>query len=95
MITHVVIFKLKDKSPEVLKKVKESLESLRDRVPGVRGLETGIDVLKSPRSYDIALTVKFDSLAGLDAYQNHPYHLEVAGYIATVRESVAVVDYEN
>lgn len=95
MITHVVLFKLKDRSPESIEKAAEALRSLDGRVPVIRSIAVGVDVLRSQRSYDIALTVKFDDLAGLEAYQSHPEHVKVADYIATVRDSVAVADYEE
>jgi hypothetical protein len=55
----------------------------------------GVDVLRAERSYDLALLAKFDSLADLQAYQDHPAHLEVVKYMTTVRESTITVDYEG
>lgn len=95
MITHVVLFKLRDRSPEVMQKTAEVLRALEGKVPFIRSIDVGVDCLRSQRSYDIALTVRLDSLADLEAYQTHPEHVKVADYIATVRESVAVVDYEE
>lgn len=95
MITHVVFFKLKDRSIESVKKAAEVLRSLEGSVPQLRHIEVGIDALKTDRSYDIALITRFDSLEDLDKYQNHPFHLEVADYIGKVKESVVAVDYET
>lgn len=95
MITHVVLFKLADKSPEAVRKVVDVLLGLKGKVPQIRSLEAGTDVLRSQRSYDIALIAKFDSLKDLDAYQVHPRHKEVEDYIAKVKESIAVVDYAS
>jgi len=95
LITHVVLFKLKDRSPEAIEKAARALRGLEGRVPVIRSIEVGVDVLRSQRSFDIALTVRFDTLADLEAYQSHPEHVKVADYIATVRESVAVADYEG
>jgi hypothetical protein len=64
-------------------------------VPVIRSIEVGVDALRSQRSYDICLTVKVDTLEALDEYQTHPEHVKVAEYIAAVRDSVAVVDYEG
>lgn len=95
MITHIVFFKLKDKSPENIKKAKNVLDSLRGRVEVLRHLEVGMDVLRSERSYDIALTARFDSLEDLKTYATHPEHVKVVDYIATVKESSITVDYIN
>lgn len=95
MITHVVLFKLKDRSPENIERTRKKLETLRGNVPQIRQMEIGVDVLKSERSFDISLIVKFDTLSDLDAYQKHPFHAGVVDYIAKVRESTVVVDYES
>jgi hypothetical protein len=95
MIVHIVLFKLKDGSPESVAEAHRVLEGLRGKVPVLRGLEVGADVLRTERSYDLALTATFDSLEDLQAYQVHPAHQEVVAYIARVRESAVAVDYER
>jgi hypothetical protein len=95
VIVHVVLFKLKDRSPESIEKAARVLRGLEGRVPVIRSIEVGVDVLRSQRSYDISLTVRLDTLAHLEAYQSHPEHVKVADYIGAVRDSVAVVDYEE
>jgi len=94
MITHIVFFKLKDGSPEQIKKAASVLEGLRAKVPGIRSLEVGVDVVRAVRSYDIALTARFDSLEGLDAYRTHPEHVKAAEYLRGISEAIAAVDYE-
>ena len=53
------------------------MRSMEGRIPPLRGIEVGVDVVKSPRSYDLALITRFDSLADIRAYQAHPYHQNV------------------
>ncbi|MCX9025918.1 MAG: Dabb family protein [Candidatus Methanoperedens sp.] len=95
MITHIVFFKLKDRSQRSVEKARDVLLGLKGRIQQLRHLEVGIDVLHSERSYDIALVTKFDSLEELEAYQKHPVHVEVAKYMTSVRESAVAVDYES
>lgn len=96
MITHIVMFKLKDQGAEGVAKAKELLLSMEGKVEQLRYLEVGTDVLRSERSYDLALITKFDSLEDLQGYQVHPYHAEqVAAYMRSVSSAVAVVDYES
>lgn len=95
MITHIVLFKLKDSSPSNIEKARDVLMGLKGRIPELRHLEVGIDVLRSERSYDLALVAKFDSLEELQAYQKHPVHVEVAKYMTSVRESAVAVDYQS
>ncbi|MBI5328794.1 MAG: Dabb family protein [Deltaproteobacteria bacterium] len=95
MVTHIVLFKLKDRNPLSIEKARDVLLDLRGKIAVLRHLEVGADVLHSERSYDIALTAKFDSLEDLQAYQEHPVHVEVANYMRQVRESAIAVDYES
>jgi hypothetical protein len=95
MIVHIVLFKLKDGSAANVAEVRKVLEGLRGKVPSLRSLEVGADVLRTDRSYDVALTATFDSLDGLGEYQVHPAHREVIEYMGKVRESAVAVDYER
>jgi len=96
MVTHIVLFKLKDTSPAGINAAKDKLLSMNGKVDLLRHLEVGLDVIHSARSYDIALFTKFDSLDDLQAYQVHPYHGgDVAPYMREASEAVAVVDYQS
>lgn len=93
MLRHVVLFKLADPTPDKLQEVKEKLLSLKGRVPQLLEIEVGIDVVRSERSYDLALITTFESLDDMNAYQVDPYHVEVSSYIATVRQAAVAVDF--
>lgn len=94
MIVHIVLFKLKECTPEGVEKAKELLLSMDGKIDLLRHLEVGVDVIRSERSADIALYTKFDSLEDLQAYQVHPYHAnEVAAYMRSVCSSVTAADY--
>jgi len=95
MITHVVLFKLKDSSQNNIEKARDVLLGMRGKIQLLRHLEVGMDVLHSERSFDIALITRFDSMEDLKAYQVNPIHLEVAKYINSVKEVSIVVDYES
>ncbi len=95
MITHVVLFKLKDRSTQSVEKARAVLLGLKGKIPVLRYLDVGTDVLHSERSYDIALITKFDSMDDLQVYQVHPVHLEVAKYIMAAKESAIAVDFES
>lgn len=96
MITHIVFFKLKDTSADSIGRAKEKLLSMNGRVDLLRHLEVGVDIIRSERSYDLALVTKFDSLEDLQAYQVHPCHGgDVAPYMRGVSESVVTVDYAS
>jgi hypothetical protein len=96
MITHIVLFKLSDPSPANLTVTRDKLLSMKGQIGQLRHLEAGIDVIRSERSYDIALVTKFESLEDLQAYQVHPYHAgEVVPHMKQVCSSIVAVDFES
>lgn len=94
MIKHIVLFKLKDASPENIEVTANILRGLEGKVEQLRSIEVGVDVIKSQRSYDIALITTFDSLEDLEGYQVHPEHKKVIEHMNVVRESSVAVDFE-
>lgn len=95
MVTHIVMFKLADPTPEILSVTRDKLLSMQGKIDQLRHLEAGIDVIRSERSYDIALVTKFDSLQELQEYQVHPYHAgEVIPHMKAVCSSIVAVDFE-
>ena len=96
MITHLVFFKLTDPTSENLAATRDKLLSMEGRIPLLRHLEAGVDVIRSERSYDVALITRFDTLDDLQAYQVHPYHAgEVIPFMKSVCSSIVAVDYES
>ncbi|QJD83803.1 Dabb family protein [Cohnella herbarum] len=95
MITHIVLFKLKDRSPESIATTVQVLRDMEGKIDELRHLEVGTDVLHSERSYDIGLITKFDSLEALQAYNVHPVHKKVIEHMTSVREASVSVDYES
>jgi hypothetical protein len=93
MFTHLVLFKLKDPTAENAAELCRRLQTLPAHVPVIRALEAGTDVLRSERSFDVALIVRLDSQADLDVYQNHPYHQEVIAYVRSVISEAKAVDF--
>lgn len=95
MIAHIVLFKLNSPTDENSAAVRDMLLSMNGRVPLLRHLEVGVDIIRSERSYDVALYTKFDSLADLQAYQIHPYHAgTVIPFMKVNCSSIVAVDYE-
>ena len=96
MITHIVFFKLSDATVDNLAATRGKLLSMQGKIPVLRHLEAGIDVIRSERSYDIALVTKFDSMDDLQAYQVHPYHAnEVIPHMKAVCSSIVSVDFSD
>ena len=96
MITHIVFFKLTEPTPANMAAVRNRLLSMQGKVDLLRHLEAGTDLIRSERSYDVALVTRFDSMADLQAYQVHPYHAgEVLPFMRANCSSIVAVDYEG
>lgn len=100
MITHIVMWKLKESALgntklENAAKMKILLESLKNEIDGILKLEVGINILESEQSYDIVLNSEFVDQESLDSYQVHPKHIKVSNYITDLREERIVVDYKT
>jgi len=52
MITHIVLFKLKDNSKESIEKAQNILRGMEGRIPELKDIEVGVDITRSDRSYD-------------------------------------------
>lgn len=100
MITHIVMWKLKDHAQGRTKlenaiKMKKDLEALKTSIDGILKLEVGINVCESSQAYDVVLNSEFADQHALDSYQVHPDHVKVSDSITDLRVERFVVDYEN
>lgn len=94
MIKHIVLFKLKDNSPQNIETTMAILNGLKGKVEQLVELHIGKNTVDTPRSFDISLEATFHTLDDLQGYQVHPEHKKVIEHISEVREAQAVVDYE-
>ena len=99
MVKHIVLWRLKPEAhgrpaADNARAIKEKLEALRGRIPGMLHLEVGIDFSREETSSDVVLVSEFESRAALDAYQVHPAHEAVKGFILEARSERRLVDYE-
>ncbi|MCM3627131.1 Dabb family protein [Paenibacillus glycanilyticus] len=93
MVTHIVLFKLKDGSADSVERTAQVLRDMEGKIDELKSIEVGLDVIHSARSYDIALITKFESLEALEAYQVHPVHKKVIDHMNEVREASVAVDF--
>ena len=94
-LTHVVLFKLKDRSPEAVETTAEVLRGLAGKIASLQAVEVGVNVVPSARAYDIALITRFASLADMELYQVHPIHQGVLAHMREVMETAVAVDFES
>lgn len=92
---HIVMMRLKENTPENAARIQEALYDLVGKIPQIRKLEVGANVVQSERAYDIALTVIFDSREDMEAYQVHPEHQRVlTEVIRPLISGSAAADYD-
>ena len=82
MVKHVIVWTLKEEySPaekaEIKKNIKEGLEGLKGKVPGIVEIKVFIDGLESSNA-DLILDSTFENEDALKGYSVHPDHMEVA-----------------
>ena len=93
MIRHVVLYYLKDKSPESKQALANQFLSMKGKIPYLKSITSGADFLNSERSYDVVLICEFESAEDMEKYKKHEVHLPVVDYVKkTVQESHSV-DY--
>ena len=95
MIKHIVFFKFKPEAAEAdIIDLGQSLKALPELISEVLSFSCGRDVIRSERSYDMALVANFADLEALNRYQVHPEHQVVIAKVKRLADSVVAVDYE-
>ena len=94
MIKHLVMYKLKENTPDNRKALVEKFYTMKGKIDLLVELNAGFDIVGSARAYDVALECVFKSKADLDAYAVHPLHLPVKEYVHSVISEAHSVDFE-
>ena len=99
MVKHVIVWTLKDEysaeeKENIKKGIKEGLEGLKGKIPGLVDIKVIINALASSNA-DLMLDSTFESEEALKGYSVHPEHVAVAN--GKVRPYTAVrscLDFE-
>lgn len=100
MVKHIILWKLRENIPPeekimVKKNIKENLESLSGKVPGLMEITVQTDPLPSSNA-DVMLDCTLDHREALAGYQIHPEHVRVADtYVRPYTEVRMCMDYET
>ena len=83
MVKHIILWTLKEELSEaekerVKKGIKDGLEALVGKVPGLLEVKVNIDGRLSTSTADVMLDSTLDSEEALRRYASHPAHVEVA-----------------
>lgn len=99
MVKHVILWQLKDElsaeeKNNVKKEIKEGLEGLAGKIPGLLEIKVQIDGLASSNA-DVMLDSSFTDEEALKGYAVHPDHVAVAdGKVRPYTKTRACLDYE-
>ena len=99
MVKHIILWNLKDElgvsEKEAVKKgIKEGLEGLNGKIPGLTDIKVNIDPLESSNC-DVMLDSSFEDEASVKDYAVHPEHVAVAdGKVRPYTKSRVCMDYE-
>jgi hypothetical protein len=100
MIKHIVMWRLQDGAEgqdvkKYCRKIKETLEALREKIPQVQHLEVGVNITDAEYAADVVLYTEFATKEDLDLYQEHPDHKAVVPFLKAIAKERRFVDYET
>ncbi len=95
MLTHIVLFKLKERTAENRMATRDRIAQIEGRIPQLRSLQVGINELETPFSYDLVMVAILDSLDDLHSFQTHPVHQELLRDVMPRYEEFHSVDFES
>ena len=96
MVKHIILWKLKEEynSFSVKQGIKDGLEGLMGKIPGLVEIQVNINGLESSNA-DLMLDSLFEDEAALKNYAVHPEHVAVAdGKVRPYTKSRVCLDYE-
>lgn len=100
MVRHIILWQLNEELTEeakliVKKEIKEGLEGLQGKIPGLLSIKVNIDGLPSSNA-DLMLDSSFEDEASLQAYAVHPLHVKVAdNQVRPYTKTRVCLDYEE
>lgn len=99
MIKHIVCWKLNARTEPLHENqdalaIKDALENLMGRVPGLLHIEVGFDYSGKESAGDIVLYSEFADKESLASYQNHPAHVAVGAIVRPRTHDRRMIDYE-
>ncbi len=94
MIKHIVLVKFRPGTArEEIERIITGLRGLPGQIPEILGYEVGEDVVRSPRSFDLAVVGRYDDLDALKRYQEHPAHVPIANALRAASEQMVAIDF--
>ncbi len=97
-IVHIVMWRMNGTTAEErlsqARTAVAAFESTRGTIAGVLDMQVGVNVVDAPDAWDLALSMRFENRAALEAYADHPAHLEIKRLVGPMRMERKQVDFE-
>lgn len=95
MIKHIILWNFQERkgSEEDKLKIKNGLEELKNKIPGIIEIEVITNPIAGSNA-DIMLNSTFESIDALNNYQIHEEHVKVATFVRSVTCNRMCMDYE-
>jgi hypothetical protein len=95
VIKHLVLFRFKAETSEADRQAfRAMLDALPSKISEIVEFQTGFDLVRSPRAFDLGLVASYHNLDDLAVYAKHEHHLPVVARSQEICEQVVSVDYE-
>lgn len=99
MIKHIALFKFEafqsnNEKEAYYERLKEVFNGLDERVPAIKSLQIGFDILQSECSYDFVVNVVLENIDCLPDYMNHPDHVKAGEIVRERMIDKKSIDYE-
>lgn len=97
MVKHIILWKLKEEfnTDEVKRGIKDGLEGLLGKIPGLLEIKVQTDKLPSS-NMDVMLYSVFENEEALSGYSVHPEHVKVADtYVRPYTETRSCIDFKQ
>lgn len=97
MVKHIILWKLNDEhnTSEVKSGIKNGLEGLSGRIPGLLEIEVQTECLPTSNA-DVMLYSVFESFDALKGYAVHPAHVQVADeLVRPYTKTRTCIDFEK
>ena len=93
MVKHVVMYKLKEATEQNAIALQQKFLSMKGKIDVLKDIQSGLDVLRSDRSFDVVLICQFDTMEDMETYRTNEVHLPVMAYVKSVVQESKSVDY--
>ena len=87
------MWQFKQGEEENVKKFLDGLMKLKDIIPQLVSVETGVNI-NPDNKFDAVLITEFRNMEDLETYKNHPEHIKVSDLCKSIRIERQAIDFE-